>query len=90
MIGCPSDTDRVLPQEWNTEFIKNHPRVLENPVELGTHNNFLLVLLPVEGEMSFSSSNNHIGLYEKRKLVDEIVFGSIPMKLTQWSSDPSR
>jgi hypothetical protein len=62
-------------------------KYLEKPIVLGRRDEFLLIYVPVSGVMSYSSSNNYIGLYQNDTKVDDLKIGSIPMELICWDSD---
>ncbi len=78
--------DKILPKNYNiSSFKKDY--YSESPISLGYKDDFFLIYVPVLGQMSFSSNNNHLGLYYKNKKVDELVLGSIPLKLMKWTKD---
>jgi hypothetical protein len=84
-FGCSEAQHTELPEKWDKSFFKDKAKFPEDQVELGTCNDYLLVRVPVEGVMSFSSPNDHIGLYKNGRLVDEIVLGWIPMEMVLWT-----
>lgn len=46
-----------------------------------------IIFIPIHGSMAFGSNYNMIGLYENKKLIEEIKIGAIPIRLKNWTTD---
>lgn len=87
LFSCNSPSHKkILPMKYDLSKF-NKAIFADAPIELGKNRRNLLMYIPVYGPMSFSSSNNHIGLYLNNIKKDEIILGSIPLHLLNWTND---
>ena len=76
-----------LPNKLDYNVLKDNTKFSEEPIEYKKDNE-TLIIIPKYGPMSFSSNSNVIGLFNsKDELVEEIIIGSIPIRLKEWKKD---